>query len=425
MATAAMPGLKVAEVRGPLRDDAGEQVARIVDTTGNSWTVVAPKAALSREQVLARAEVAQHLHREAATGALSFGVSRVAGIAQRGPDSYVMVYSGVPGTSLAEDRFVGGGLLAASLARSLAEVHSLDPAPLLRLGVPSVSAEQQRAALRATIGNAQSELPGRLRKRWLIALDEDSIWTFDPVPTHGNLTGDMVMVDGEVVVAMGGFDYLSVADPAADLAWLLPLADGAFVQRFVSEYGRHRRGNDLHIETRAQLLSEVALLEWLQYGQLMRDSVITLDGQVMLEELDQELDGALLVESSRPVTAIHFTADQEPLNRITGGPSAEEVREATGSFRPEYESFPSQVFSSGAVRSALREGADRREPEATGSGALDALDVYARAPEAGLGAADLGGVSAGIPSAGIRAAGFPGADQDSTETEALTPEPGA
>ena len=65
-----------------------------------------------------------------------------------------------------------------------------------------------------------------------------------------------------------------MGDPALDIAWIQATASDAFLERFCETYGHERRAIDLHVFTRAQLLSEIALIRWLVHGLHAEDQTI-------------------------------------------------------------------------------------------------------------------------------------------------------
>ena len=69
------------------------------------------------------------------------------------------------------------------------------------------------------------------------------------------------------------------------------------IDRFRETYGHERRATDLHVFTRAQLLSEIALVRWLVHGLHAEDSSIVEEARAMLDDLANDLDGEPLLPS--------------------------------------------------------------------------------------------------------------------------------
>lgn len=336
LATAAIPGLKVTELRDPQYDDEFASVSGVVDAEGNSWTVVASKEEFSSSEVNLLSHLLALLDSARVGGALPFSVPQLRGAVATDPGTYTFVYSDTGGRPLQEAQVLADGLLAASLGRSLAGLHNLQVLDFAESGCPVLPAEATRKALKKTLLAMGGDVPAGLKRRWRVALDEDVLWSYQPTLIHGDLGLANVLADGGAVISLTGFKYLRVDDPAIDLAWLLSIADGAFLQRFQETYSAHRRVPDLHLLTRAQLHSEMALLQWLQFGRETGDAQIVADAQAMLADLDADLDGALLVRSSEPVAEIHFDATEEPLMQLSASegelpPSDAPGRAAAGS----------------------------------------------------------------------------------------------
>lgn len=322
LATAAVPGLKVTALKEPQYDDDFASVSGLLDAEGNSWTVVASKEAYSEEEVNAQARLLGMLEKLRDQGVLPFSIPQMRGAVSTGPSTYTFVFTDTGGDPLVESQVLVDGLLAASLGRALAELHNVDISAFVQVGVPVSSLETTRKSLLNVLATAGHEVPVRLRQRWKIALEEPTLWSADPTVIHGDMGLANVLADGGAVISLTGFKYLRVDDPAVDLAWLLSIADENFISRFQSTYSAHRRAPDLHLLTRAQLHSEIALLQWLQFGQESHDQQVVADARQMLVDLDRDLDGGLLVKSTQPVEDIHFEAADEPLNQLTAKEAA-------------------------------------------------------------------------------------------------------
>ena len=88
-----------------------------------------------------------------------------------------------------------------------------------------------------------------------------------------------------------------MGDPALDISWILASASDEFLERFREAYGHERRATDLHIFTRAQLMSEIALVRWLVHGIHAEDSSIVNEARSMITDLASDLEGEPLLPS--------------------------------------------------------------------------------------------------------------------------------
>ena len=116
-------------------------------------------------------------------------------------------------------------------------------------------------------------------------------------PIHGDIQERSLSVNRGSVVAIGGWTSAHVGDPALDIAWIQATASDAFLERFCETYGHERRAIDLHVFTRAQLLSEIALIRWLVHGLHAEDQTIVDDARAMLTDLADDLNGEPLLPS--------------------------------------------------------------------------------------------------------------------------------
>ena len=136
-----------------------------------------------------------------------------------------------------------------------------------------------------------------LWNRWEAALEDVSLWRFPSAPVHGDIQERSLSVNRGSVVAIGGWTSAHVGDPALDIAWIQATASDAFLERFCETYGHERRAIDLHVFTRAQLLSEIALVRWLVHGLHAEDQTIVDDARAMLTDLAVDLNGEPLLPS--------------------------------------------------------------------------------------------------------------------------------
>ena len=129
-----------------------------------------------------------------------------------------------------------------------------------------------------------------------------------------------------------------MGDPALDIAWIQASASDAFLERFRETYGHERRATDLHIFTRAQLMSEIALVRWLVHGLHAEDSSIVEEARAMLDDLAKDLDGEPLLPAHASAMGARISLtpvespSASPINATAPTPSAanESDEETTG-----------------------------------------------------------------------------------------------
>ena len=306
LATVAVPGLQVTGLRADSYSDEVRSVANIVDASGNRWTVTCSNETIAGPAAEAEAAILQRLATTHDVNRLPFDVPRIKGTTRTRDGNRVYVHQDLGGRPLEDSDLADDPLLPASLGRALAALHNLPERVYTDVSVPSHSAIECRAGLLSMLDEApaRAAVPVNLRIRWQAALDDLSLWRFPPAPIHGDLQGNAVYVSRGSVVGIAGFTSACVGDPAVDIAWVQAVASDAFLERFREAYSHEREATDLHLFTRAQLMSELALVRWLLHGAHTDDHSVVEEARAMLADLSSDLGELRLVES-RP----HSSAD--------------------------------------------------------------------------------------------------------------------
>ena len=306
LATVAVPGLQVTGLRADSYSDEVRSVANIVDASGNRWTVTCSNETIAGPAAEAEAAILQRLATTHDVSRIPFDVPRIKGTTRTRDGNRVYVHQDLGGRPLEDSDLADDPLLPASLGRALAALHNLPERVYTDVSVPSHSAIECRAGLLSMLDEApaRAAVPVNLRIRWQGALDDLSLWRFPPAPIHGDLQGNAVYVSRGSVVGIAGFTSACVGDPAVDIAWVQAVASDAFLERFREAYSHEREATDLHLFTRAQLMSELALVRWLLHGAHTDDHSVVEEARAMLADLSSDLGELRLVES-RP----HSSAD--------------------------------------------------------------------------------------------------------------------
>lgn len=321
-ASAAVPTLRITELRAPQVSDEAGSMTGFSDAQGNSWLAVSPSRDFTHEQLDNVLTLLGYLTRCSASEELPFRVFQPEGIA--GTDSGIVAVFRDPGGNPGNDfEILTDGLYAASLGRALASVHNLPSVRIAQCGVEVHSISELRDSVRILVKAGGRYIPASLRRRWLAAADHEELWTFSPVPIHSALSPRSVWQQDGAVLAITDFWDMRIGDPATDLAWVLPLSDDSFISRFQSAYSSWRNATDLHLMTRAQLYSELALARWLGFGIDTGDSQVVEEAKAMLTELAESVNGSLLTPHTEPVAPIHFTAAEDPLLHMQSDPEVD------------------------------------------------------------------------------------------------------
>lgn len=322
LATAAVPGLSVAGLREPQFADEVLSVTGIIDSAGNKWTVTCPHSSVGGLDLDAQSGVLSRLAKAKDAKKIPFDVPRIHGTTLTPEGDRVIVHQDLGGHPMSDDDFDNPDLLPASLGKALAALHNLPPVIYTGINLPAYSVAECRERHLAMLDEVASQvlIPANLWNRWEAALEDLSLWRFPAAPIHGDIQGNSVIVEAGIVRAMTGFTSAHVGDPAQDIAWVLASASDAFLERFRAAYSQERTVADLQLFTRAQLLSELAIVRWLVHGLHAEDRSIISDARHMLSELSTDLGDAQIVE--RPHAHVAQTQDSQASASDTTAPSA-------------------------------------------------------------------------------------------------------
>lgn len=268
MATAAVPGLTPTAVSSAPDDPADFDSALLVDSEGKRWRVRSPRhaeasARLETEFLVLRAFV------PAIRAELPFLMPTIAGTVRQGPLS-TFVYSHLAGsTQSVEELGAAPPAVAREIGAALAAIHDLPHSLVSNADLPSYTPNEFRQRRLNELDQAATtgKIPPLLLRRWEHALEDVSLWRFNPCVVHGDLHEDNLMVDGDRVTAVTGWTDLRIGDPADDMAWLVASNDQDFVDSVLEHYTSSRRDvPDAHLLRRAALSAEFALAQYLVKG---------------------------------------------------------------------------------------------------------------------------------------------------------------
>ncbi|WP_099331530.1 phosphotransferase [Actinomyces minihominis] len=317
LGAAAVPTLQVRGIRGPMRSSDSGQWLSLVDNGGGVWLAWAPSFAWTEQKDSRLHAIVEILRKASVAHAIPFTPAGIAGSVRRSGGGQVIVFEHPGGVELTDESLSEISLLPKSLGSSLACLHELDAPEYARASGQAANARQTRRALKGLVETHSSAIPARLRSRWLDALEDDSLWNFAAVPLHGSLSSENVFATpGGAVLGLSRFDGAAVGDPAQDLVWLMVNASDEFLRVFQAAYASGRATTDLHLLTRAQLLSELETLRWYARGVAAEDRVWRQQGVRALREMDEEIGDHRLVPHRPEVVEITFTVDEEPLLRL-------------------------------------------------------------------------------------------------------------
>jgi aminoglycoside phosphotransferase (APT) family kinase protein len=272
LASAAVPGLDPASVEAlPGATDHPDHansydVAFVQDTQHRRWVVRVPRSQAAAAQMESTFGLLALLARR-----LPFSVPTPKGFAALKEGGRAAIYPYLPGQNLDFAQLPAGPGLAAELGRAIAALHNTDHELFDEAGLPAYDADTYRTRRLSELDRAAAtgHVPTGLLARWEKLLEDVTLWRFAPTPTHGDLTGDQVLVvfedDGDAasghVKAFTGWEDAKVADPADDFSALVTQASPRAMETLMEAYAHARAERpDVHLATRARLSSEMHTL---------------------------------------------------------------------------------------------------------------------------------------------------------------------
>jgi aminoglycoside phosphotransferase (APT) family kinase protein len=292
VATAAVPGLTPTAVSSAPDDPADFDSALLLDSEGKRWRVRSPRhaeasARLETEFLVLRAFA------PAIRAELPFLMPTVAGSVRLGTLS-TFVYSHLAGsTRSVEELTAGPDALAREIGVALAAIHDLPRSLVSNADLPSYTPNEFRQRRLNELDQAATtgKIPPALLLRWEHAMEDVSLWRFNPSVVHGDLHEDNLLVEGQRVTAVTGWTDLRIGDPADDFAWLVASNEQDFVDAVLGAYTASRRDTpDNHLLRRAALSAEFALAQYLVKGIASDDPGMISEAEEMLGTLARDIE---------------------------------------------------------------------------------------------------------------------------------------
>jgi len=318
IATAAVPGLTPTAVSSAPDDPADFDSALLLDSEGKRWRVRSPRHA----EASARLETEFLVLRAFAPGVraeLPFLMPTVAG-SVRLRTLTTFVYSHLSGSTRSVEELTSGpGSLAREIGSALAAIHDLPRSLVSNADLPSYTPNEFRQRRLNELDQAATtgKIPAALLRRWEHAMEDVSLWRFNPCVVHGDLHEDNLLVESGRVTAVTGWTDLRIGDPADDFAWLVASNEQEFIDAVLAAYTSSRRDvPDQHLLRRAALSAEFALAQYLVKGLAAGDQEMVSEAEGMLESLA----GDIAEYGGRPISVEPLPAANATDN--AAGPAA-------------------------------------------------------------------------------------------------------
>jgi hypothetical protein len=186
---------------------------------------------------------------------------------------------------------------------------------------------------------ATGRVPAQLLSRWEQALEDIGLFRFHSTITHGGLSSDAVLINGQQVVGLTNWNAMSIGDPAEDFRWLSGGALPSTFEDAMLHYRAARPSADENFAQRAMLYSELELGTWLLHCLAVGDPVQIMQAEELLAELKDNLEAgnlkdltatsfvglaaaATIIPAATPTQEIAAVAEESE-------PAAEDVEEVT------------------------------------------------------------------------------------------------
>lgn len=331
LATAACPDLEVEALCPPSGEDKDFAWTGVLDRESNRWMVWGAQSAAGKEALKKQEKLLAMLANYHDAHRIIFEVPRLIGSASghinKGSDReflpaadtelQVVVYRQLPGNPLEFDEIEENSDMTRSLGKAIASLHEVPANLVTHVELPTSGVEEIRDSLREKLSAAVATglVPPTLQARWEQALAEDAWWRFHPTFVHGSLDAQNVLVADSRVLGVADFTEVCVGDPATDLAWLVSELPAKTVDSIFDAYHLGRvEGADSFLRQRAELYTELALVDWLNWGVEQENPAIIADAQELMEEQLERLDGDLSL-TGKPL----FDADTETIELNLSG----------------------------------------------------------------------------------------------------------
>ncbi|MFF2344324.1 phosphotransferase [Pseudarthrobacter sp. NPDC058119] len=318
IATAAVPGLTPTAVSSAPDDPADFESALLLDSEGKRWRVRSPRhaeasARLETEFLVLRAFA------PAVRAELPFLMPTVAGSVRLGSLT-TFVYSHLSGSTRSVEELTSGPAgLAREIGSALAAVHDLPRSLVSNADLPSYTPNEFRQRRLNELDQAATtgKIPAALLRRWEHAMEDVSLWRFNPCVVHGDLHEDNLLVESGRVTAVTGWTDLRIGDPADDFAWLVASNEQDFIDAVLKSYTSSRRDvPDQHLLRRAALSAEFALAQYLVKGLAAGDQDMAREAEDMLESLA----GDIAEFGGQPISVEPLPAKDTPAGTAVPAP---------------------------------------------------------------------------------------------------------
>ena len=314
------------------------ETLRLWSADGQAYEFKIPANSAGISELATEQMVVQSMRRLASR--LPFEIPESLGQTQDSDGTTGVLFTLLEGSSPDLSR-LGPGAFSKSFGEALAALHSLQVDAIADSGLPQYDSA---AILHQKVSEldrmaATGRVPAPLLSRWEQALEDIGLFRFHSTITHGALSSDAVLINGQQVVGLTNWNAMSIGDPAEDFRWLSGGALPSTFEDAMLHYRAARPSADENFAQRAMLYSELELGTWLLHCLAVGDPEQIKQAEELLAELKDNLEAGNL----KDLTATSFVGlaaaaaiipAATPTQEITAvaeepEPAADEVEEVT------------------------------------------------------------------------------------------------
>lgn len=296
LAKAAVPSLTFTSVKKLSAGGTGLfDSAILTSTTGEHYVARTPQSRAGALELDVETQVLRTLG-SSVRSQLPFKITSQLGETKDARGARVVLFEFLYGNPIDPARVAASSPLAGSIGSAIAAIHALDTEAIRTAGLPEFSAADLVRKLVNELDEvaATGEIPSTLLSRWESALEDVSLFRYQPTVVHGELSADTVLeLDGQVSAVLN-WGALHLGDPAQDLTWLASTVYGELFDAVMLSYAKTSGSSDAGLKQRASLYNELAHARWLLLCIKKQDEQAIAEARAEITYLAQDLEDGIL-----------------------------------------------------------------------------------------------------------------------------------
>jgi aminoglycoside phosphotransferase (APT) family kinase protein len=296
LAKAAVPSLTFTSVKKLSAGGTGLfDSALLTSTSGEHFVARTPQSRAGALELDVETQVLRTLGSSVRSN-LPFKITSQLGETKDARGARVVLFEFLYGNPIDPARVPAASPLAGSIGSAIAAIHALDTEAIRAAGLPEFSAAELVKKLVNELDEvaATGEIPSALLSRWESALEDVSLFRYQPTVVHGELSTDTVLeLDGQVSAVLN-WGALHLGDPAQDLTWLSSTVYGELFDAVMLSYAKTSGSSDAGLKQRAALYNELAHARWLLVCLKKHDEQAIAEARAEISYLAQDLEDGVL-----------------------------------------------------------------------------------------------------------------------------------